>query len=99
MHIKQTHISTARPNLLKEHVSPTHGLTDRIIKHENTTSCIVHLADSADFKGIASNKPCNGLTGSCFESPNDTIHVTVTAKCKKTTQQTICYIMTEKQKR
>ena len=23
----------------------------------------------------------------------------VTAKCKKTTQQTICYIMTEKQKR
>ncbi len=76
MHIKQTHISTARPNLLKEHVSPTHGLTDRI-KHENTTSCIVHLADSANFKGIASNKPCNGLIGSCFESPNDTIHVTV----------------------
>jgi hypothetical protein len=87
MHIKQTHISTARPNLLKEHVSPTHGLTDRI-KHENTTSCIVHLADSANFKGIASNKPCNGLIGSCFESPNDTIHVTVGNKCKKTDDQT-----------
>ncbi len=36
MHIKQTHISNAQPNLLKEHVSSTHGLTDRI-KHENTT--------------------------------------------------------------
>ena len=36
MHIKQTHISAALPNLLKEHVSPTHGLTDKI-KHENTT--------------------------------------------------------------
>ena len=41
------------------------------------TSCIVHLADSANFKGITSNKRCSGLTGSCFESPNDTIHVTV----------------------
>jgi hypothetical protein len=41
------------------------------------------LADSADFKGIASNKPCNGLTGSCFESPNDTIHVTVVANVKE----------------
>ena len=86
MHIKQTHISTARPNLLKEHVSPTHGLTDRI-KHENTTSCIVHLADSANFKGIASNKPCNGLIGSCFESPNDTIHVTVGSKRREPTRQ------------
>ena len=41
------------------------------------TSCIVHLADSAKFKGVTSNKLCNGLTVSCFESPNDTIHVTV----------------------
>ncbi|SMO92769.1 hypothetical protein SAMN06265379_1172 [Saccharicrinis carchari] len=37
----------------------------------------MHLADSANFKGVTSNKLCNGLTGSCFESPNDTIHVTV----------------------
>ena len=44
------------------------------------TSCIVHLADSADFKGAASNKICIGLKGSCFESPNDTIHVTVTLR-------------------
>jgi len=87
MHIKQTHISTARPNLLKEHASPTHGLTDRI-KHENTTSCIVHLADSANFKSVTSNKLCNGLTGSCFESPNDTIHVNVSGKCNKKQQET-----------
>jgi hypothetical protein len=46
------------------------------IKHENTTSCIVHLADSAKFEGVTPNKLSNGLTGSCFESPNDTIHVT-----------------------
>ena len=53
--------------------------TDRLrrIKHENTTSCIVHLADSANFKVVTSNKLCSGLKGLCFESPNDTIHVTV----------------------
>ena len=82
MHIKQTHITAAQPNLLKEHVFPTHGLT-KVIKHENTTSCIVHLADSTNFKSVTPNKLCSGLTGSCFESPNDTIHVTVTAHLKK----------------
>jgi hypothetical protein len=41
------------------------------------TSCIVHLADSANFEGVTSIKLFSGLTGSCFESPNDTIHVTV----------------------
>lgn len=39
------------------------------------TSCIVHLADSANFKGFTSNKLYSCLTVSCFESPNDTIHV------------------------
>lgn len=47
------------------------------------TSCIVHLADSAKFKGVTSKKLCSGLTGLCFESPNDTIHVTVGHKLKK----------------
>ena len=69
MHIKQTHISTARPNLLKEHASPTHGLTGRI-KHENTTRYIKHLAESAKFKGGTINKHCNGLKRNCFEMPN-----------------------------
>ena len=45
--------------------------------NEGTTSCIVHLANSANIQGVTSNKPCSGLTGLCFESPNDTIHVTV----------------------
>ena len=40
----------------------------------SSTACIVHLADSADFKGSAFNKLCFDLTVSCFESPNDTIH-------------------------
>jgi len=44
----------------------------------------VHLADSANIKGITSNKLCGGLTGLCFDSPNDTIHVTVSRQCKKT---------------
>ena len=47
------------------------------------TSCIVHLADSANIEGVASNKRCSGLTGLCFESPNDTIHVTVSENTKK----------------
>ncbi len=46
-------------------------------KAQHTTSCIVHLADSANLEGVTSNKRCSGLTGLCFESPNDTIHVTV----------------------
>ena len=51
-----------------------------MIEHQAVTSCIVHLADSANFKGVTFNKLCVGLTGSCFESPNDTIHVTVVGK-------------------
>jgi hypothetical protein len=50
---------------------------------QHTTSCIVHLADSANFRRVTSNKHCNGLTGWCFESPNDTIHVTVTIYYEK----------------
>lgn len=69
MHIKQTHIATAHPNLLKEHVSPAHGLTDRI-KHENTTRYIKHLAESANFKGGTFNKHRNGFIGNRFEMPN-----------------------------
>lgn len=42
------------------------------------TSCIVQLADSVNSKGVTINELCNGLRGFCFESPNDTIHVTVT---------------------
>ena len=34
------------------------------------TKCINHWADSANFKGITSNKHCGGLTGNCFEMPN-----------------------------
>ena len=37
----------------------------------------MHLADGANFKGVIFNKPCRGSTGSYFESPNDTIHITV----------------------
>jgi len=69
MHIKQTHISAAQPNLLKEHVSPTHVVTE-VIKHENTTRYIKHLAESANFKASIFNKHRNGLIGNRFEMPN-----------------------------
>jgi len=73
---------SANQNLPKSMAAPPHGQTaDR--KHGHTTSCIVHLADSANFKGVTPNKLCNGLTGLCFKSPNDTIHVTVVAKLRK----------------
>ena len=55
-------------------------MKDRITKDKNgqlVTACIVQLADCADFKGCAFNRLCSGLTVSCFESPTDTIHVTV----------------------
>lgn len=46
-------------------------------EHQRPLECIVHLADRANFKGVTFNKLCSGSIGSCFESPNDTIHVTV----------------------
>ena len=61
------------------------------------TACIVHLADSADFEGVTFNKRCYGLIGSCFESPNDTIHVTVLAVIVtgKQQQQDGCFLSFE----
>jgi len=60
------------------------GLQDWKTEHQAVTACIVHLADSADFKGSAFNKLCNGLTVSCFESPNDTIHANRYAQAQTT---------------
>jgi len=54
MHIKQTHKPNTQPNLLKEHVSPTHGRTEEI-KHENTTMCIVHAGFSG-FRAFVARK-------------------------------------------
>ncbi len=39
-------------------------------KHIAVTSCKVHLADSANFKGVTPNLNCSGLTVKCFEMPN-----------------------------
>ena len=77
MHIKQTHISTARPNLLKEHVSPTHGLTERI-KHENTTHGIVHAGFGGIRKFVARKKCRCKLIGNRLVIPHDTIPSTLT---------------------
>jgi ribosomal protein S1 len=81
------------PKSLPAHPTQSHEQKDNAAKrkdkltgkinNETPTSCIVHLADGTNFKGVTSNKRCNGLTGSCFESPNDTIHVTVVRKPKK----------------
>lgn len=50
------------------------GLQDLKTEHQAVTACIVHLANSADIKNVAINKICSGLTGSYYETPNDTIH-------------------------
>lgn len=42
--------------------------------NEMPTSCIMHLANSDNLEGVTSNKRCSCWTGSCFESPNDTIY-------------------------
>jgi hypothetical protein len=79
----QFELANANPKIAKEYVFAN---ADRRPKKntERTTSCIVHLADSANYKVVTFNKLCTGLTGLCFEMPNDTIHVTVTSKPKKT---------------
>ncbi len=53
---------------LQRAFTPTHGR--RKTKHESTTMCINHWADSAGFKSITFNQLCSGLTGKCFEMPN-----------------------------
>lgn len=40
------------------------------MNNETLTSCIKHLTDGANFKGVTSNKLCSGLTGNRFEMPN-----------------------------
>ena len=80
MHIKQTHISNVRPNLLKEHVSPAHRLTEEI-KHENTTRGIKHWG----LVGYLSFLPRIkfGVTGQESSPQSPTFHTaTVTNKTK-----------------
>ena len=67
-------------NLPKSMPAPTHSGQKN---GQHTTSCIVHLADSANLKDITFNKLYSGLTDWCFESPNDTIHLTVTSHAKR----------------
>jgi len=86
-HLQAAQAKTQIQSLQKSMPAQTHGRQNRCSKNERNitrkmnnetlTSCIVHLADSANIKGITSNKLCSGLTGLCFDSPNDTIHVTV----------------------
>jgi hypothetical protein len=38
---------------------------------------IKHLADSANFEVVTSNKICSGFTGLLSEMPNDFIYVTL----------------------
>jgi hypothetical protein len=56
-------------------------------KHIAVTSCKVHLADSANFKGITLNKHHNGLIGNRFEMPNVSYTHPLWARLKKTTVQ------------
>ena len=68
MHIKQTHKSDTQPNLLKEHVSQTHGLTE-IENNETPTRNIRKPGDVGNLNLCSFNKNCNGLTIWSFEIP------------------------------
>jgi len=50
---------------LKNYLKPLSDKNAQLV-----TSCIKHLADSANIKVITSNKHCSGLTGKCFKMPN-----------------------------
>src|SRR5690554_4896561 len=82
-HCQVSQKANAQTNTCQRVWLPQHTGRQRRIKHENTTSCIVHLADSANFKGVTSNRLCGGLTGLSFKSPNDNIHVTVSTKLQR----------------
>jgi hypothetical protein len=75
--IGQAHLQFAQANAKAKNCKRACPSNQEKENNETPTSCIVHLADSADFKGSTFNKFCSGLTGSCPETPNDTIHVTV----------------------
>jgi|SRR5690554_164130 len=62
MHIKQTHKSDTQPNLLKEHVSQTHGLT-KIENNETPTRNIRKPGDVGNLNLCSFNENCNGFIG------------------------------------
>src|SRR5690554_1849147 len=72
MHIKQTHKSDTQPNLLKEHVSQTHGLTE-IENNETPTRNIRKPGVVGNLNLCSFNENCNGLTGLCSKVPYDLI--------------------------
>ena len=78
----QTHGKIANPNKTK--ISATierKCLIDN--KAQHLTMYIKHLAYSAKIKVVTFNKICTGLTGMCFEMPNDFIYLTLPARRKK----------------
>jgi len=88
MHIKQTHISNTQPNLHKEHVSPTHGLTDGI-KHENTTSCIKHWGIKWLNQTFCAASAYVSADRNEARNPQRFKHATVNGKRNRTTTKTI----------
>ena len=78
MHIKQTHIPITHPNLLKEHVSQTHGLIEGI-NNEMPIMCIVHKG----LRGFRAVSPASFLGGNLIvlkhTIPYETIHLTLVA--------------------
>lgn len=58
MHIKQTYISAVQPNLLKENVTFTRRMIDRMM-HENTTHGILHEGFRGFRRLVARKKQIN----------------------------------------
>ncbi len=52
-------------------------------KAQHLTMYIKYLADSANFEVVTLSENCSGLTGKCFEMPNDFIYYTLAQIIKK----------------
>ena len=69
----QTHGKNADPNKTKNSAMDERKCLI-VNKAQYLTMYIKHLADSANFKAVTSNKNCSGLTVQSFKMPNDFIY-------------------------
>jgi hypothetical protein len=72
---KKLNLLKTEKNRMTELNNNLKPLTDK--NAQLVTACLVHLAVSAKFEGDPSNKLFSGLTGSCFELPNDIILINI----------------------
>ncbi len=78
----QTHGKIADPNKTKNRAANECKCLI-MNKAQHLTMYIKYLADSANFEVVTLSENCSGLTGKCFEMPNDFIYYTLAQIIKK----------------